>query len=361
MILRNTMTLVLKVTHSCNLNCDYCFYLKEEYSSNNHLTLKIDELKFILLETSKICHNLNLVFHGGEPFLVPLNYYNEILDYQNELTGKFNVKFNNSIQSNGTIMNIGIISLLKKGNFSYGVSLDGYKEIHDSHRPFRNNKNSSYDVIIDNIGKLHSNDYYVSSLIVATKDTLSDPLRFYQFFKKARINIKINEMFFSKKDEYLAPNNNELSEFMIKLFDLWFMDNSNDQINIEPFTTIISSFWGENAGDCCYKSTCASFFIIENDGSVSLCSRLNFLDHNFGTLHTNKWEDILNSDLIKNLNKRIFTPYYQCLNCKWLKACYGGCTASAFEINGHIFDKTYWCESRKQLFEHIYNKLELLN
>ena len=361
LILRNTITLVLKVTHSCNLACEYCFYLNKDYSISNQKILDLDILKSILRKTGQVCDTINLVFHGGEPLLLPLKYYEEVLDYQSRLSEKYQVKFNNSIQSNGTILNDKFISFFKNRNIAYGVSLDGDKEVHDSLRHFRNNSNSTFDKIIDNINKLKSNDINVSALVVASKYTVNDPITFYNLFKKTNINVKINEMFFLKEDKHLIPSNEDLSSFLIDLFELWFNDKSGNLISIEPFTTIISSFWGENAGDCCYKSSCSSFFIIETDGSIMLCSRLKFLENKLGNLVNHNWDDIIKSDVLKKLNNRIIEPKYECADCKWLNACGCGCTASAFETYGDMYQKTYWCESRKKLFDHIYNKLKSLN
>ena len=360
-ILRNTITLVIKLTHSCNLACEYCFYMKESFHPSNKETLGIEELRRILLKTAQICSNINLVFHGGEPLLIPVSYYEKVLDYQSYLSSKYEVNFNNSIQSNGTILSKKFISLLKKGPFGLGISLDGNKEIHDKIRKFRNGTNSSFKKIMDNISALKANNINISSLVVASKYTVRDADCFYNFFNENDISIKINEMYFTEEEKNLIPTNEELALFMIALFDIWFEDNSKNHISIEPFTTIISSFWGENAGDCCYKSSCTSFFLVETDGSIVLCSRLNFLKNKLGNLLSQSWKEIINSNVIKSLNRRILEPNVECANCKWLKACAGGCTASAFEAYSDMYQKTYWCDSRKTIFNHIYNKLESIN
>ena len=113
MVLRKTITLVVKVTHLCNLKCDYCFYLNKNYISSSSESLDINRFKEILLKTSKISENINIVFHGGEPLLMPIEYYNKVLDYQQTLEKDFSVKFLNSIQSNGTILSKQIVTLLK--------------------------------------------------------------------------------------------------------------------------------------------------------------------------------------------------------------------------------------------------------
>lgn len=351
----------MKITHACNLDCKYCFYLKDDYLCSIENTLSIDKLKYILKETAKICNNIDLVFHGGEPLLLPIDYFEEVLNYQKILANEESVSFRNSIQSNGTILNSSILYLIQDLGFEYGVSLDGQKDVHDSNRVFKGSKKGTFDLILRNLEQLRTNNINISSLVVATKKTIENPLEFYSFFKSNSIDIKINEMYFERNNQNLAPTNNELSNFMIKLFDLWFNDKSNDLISIEPFTTIISSFWGENAGDCCYKSSCTSFFLVETDGSITLCSRLKFLNHNLGNLYDNTWNEIFKNNVIKKLNKRVLEPNNECANCTWLKTCYGGCPASGYETYYNMYKKTYWCESRKIIFEHIYNHLQTLN
>jgi radical SAM protein with 4Fe4S-binding SPASM domain len=165
-------------------------------------------------------------------------------------------------------------------------------------------------------------------------------------------------MFFTKEDEHLIPSNNDLSAFMIDLFNLWIDDKSEDLISIDPFTTIISSFWGENAGDCCYKSSCSSFFLIETDGTVTLCSRLKFLNHRFSSLAHHSWNDILKSEVIKKLNSRIKGPNHECANCLWLKACGCGYTASlnvnaSVSISSSSLERRNWFAFSKGFYFHL--------
>ena len=95
--MRQINTLV-KPTHKCNLRCKYCF--AEKYGYEDYL-LDINKLKKYIELLAKKYKYINLVWHGGEPLVVPLDYYKEIYKY----CEKFDSKFIYSLQTNGTLLN----------------------------------------------------------------------------------------------------------------------------------------------------------------------------------------------------------------------------------------------------------------
>ena len=89
---------LIKPTNECNMRCKYCFAEKYGYS-DSILDLKILK-KYLKLLSLKYDY-INLVWHGGEPLMVPLSYYEEAYDYCQKLDSKFIY----SIQTNGTLLN----------------------------------------------------------------------------------------------------------------------------------------------------------------------------------------------------------------------------------------------------------------
>ncbi|MCD6270721.1 SPASM domain-containing protein [bacterium] len=45
---------------------------------------------------------------------------------------------------------------------------------------------------------------------------------------------------------------------------------------------------------------------------------------------------------------------FKCQNCKWFEICNGGCPHTAYLYTGDLFQKDFYCEGRKKLFEHMY-------
>lgn len=135
------------LTTACNLRCKYCYegtekvesYLSEKDAAKiiDYITRDCDQTK-----------NLQISFHGGEPFL---NY--KIMKFISiELEKRLrhiagNITY--QVTTNATILNKEIIDFLREREIEVTCSLDGTKETHDSIRVFEGNK-GSYDIAMKN-------------------------------------------------------------------------------------------------------------------------------------------------------------------------------------------------------------------
>ena len=126
------MQLIIKLTTSCNLKCSYCSEgdKKAETISKEILYKVIDDLPELLKELND--HSIEILWHGGEPMLVNIEFLDEVMYYAEKILSGFELRF--CMQSNGTMLNPEWLSILKMHNVMVGISLDGYKEIHDKNR-----------------------------------------------------------------------------------------------------------------------------------------------------------------------------------------------------------------------------------
>jgi len=353
----NSIILIAKVTHSCNLRCRYCFYTK---SLNDHFptTLSKEDLRTILRKTSEYWDKVSLVFHGGEPLLLPLEYFQAIIDFQRQLYEEHGTEFRNSIQTNGTVYTNELCTFLKNADIHIGISLDGTRETHDKNRPFKDSDKHSFDLIIENTYKFKQSGLNPSALVVATKQVVKDARSIYDFYKTHKLDFKINELFSDRTEPDIIPTPTELASFYEKLFDLWFYDTTEPILRIRPFTSMLASFWSTKVGDCTYRSNCSKFMVLETDGSIFSCARFSYnTEFRLGNILYESWPKILSSPVIDRLERRRDNLPVSCRKCEWLEQCWGGCAACALKDKGNLFDKTHWCASRKHIFDHIKNRL----
>ncbi|HNQ67641.1 MAG TPA: radical SAM protein [Bacteroidales bacterium] len=134
-----------KIATECNLECVMC----SEYSSSSiqkscnseNLKATIFGKDFVNQVSEIIPYLKEAKFSGGEPFLN--NIYYEIWDLLIERNPKCKI----SVQTNGTILNQKIITLLESGNFHINVSVDSanpkvYQEIR---------RNGDYNKLLENL------------------------------------------------------------------------------------------------------------------------------------------------------------------------------------------------------------------
>lgn len=143
-------TLVLHIANNCNLQCEYCY---ERHSENTaapgNMTIET-ALDAVRCFYSRYSYIREIKFFGGEPALnQPV--INAVCSYvaQSFVEGKIREKPVFKILTNGTIMNRGLIDLIKKYEIKVVFSIDGEAFIHDQLRVYPQKK-GTFDTVYKN-------------------------------------------------------------------------------------------------------------------------------------------------------------------------------------------------------------------
>ena len=147
--------LILQVTQSCNLRCDYCTYsgqYKNRVHSGKSMTWELAKKSIdYLYNHSNEVEKVRISFYGGEP-LLRFDLIKQCIEYIKEAYPERNTTY--GITTNGTLLSGKIAEFLISNKFSVTVSLDGSKKDHDSNRKFASNGEGSFDTIINNIKEI---------------------------------------------------------------------------------------------------------------------------------------------------------------------------------------------------------------
>ncbi len=158
--------LCLHIAHDCNLGCKYCFAEEGEYHGRRALMSYEVGKKAIdfLIANSQNRRNLEIDFFGGEP-LMNWKVVKQLVEYGRSLEEAHNKNFRFTLTTNGMLLNDEVIEFANKEMSNVVLSLDGRKEVNDFMRPTRNEKGSSYDIIVPKFQKLAESrkgkDYYI--------------------------------------------------------------------------------------------------------------------------------------------------------------------------------------------------------
>lgn len=129
---RNVSTLIVKVTHRCNLDCLYCY----ENVTKTGEDMSVDtfcELADLVLDNSEK-EQITFLFHGGEPSLLQNEWYESCIEYAQQKAQALNKKVGFSMQTNLLGVNPSKIELYKKYDIQLGISLDGPAMLQSSMR-----------------------------------------------------------------------------------------------------------------------------------------------------------------------------------------------------------------------------------
>lgn len=133
--------LVLVLTGSCNMRCEYCVYSDkypkeitywEEDMSIETAKKAVDE--YLLIHDQRVNRGFRkkpmIMFYGGEP-LIKFELIKEIVEYVNKVAKQ---KASFYVTTNGLLLTEEVSRFLVENNFLITFSVDGYKENHDRNR-----------------------------------------------------------------------------------------------------------------------------------------------------------------------------------------------------------------------------------
>ena len=176
---------VFKVSKYCNLRCDYCYefpYLGDKARmSLDQIRAAFQNIKSSV--TALEITNADFIWHGGEPFLVPLEFYEAVNLIQKDIFGS-DLKYVNAVQTNLTVLTERHIEFLERGFFEdIGVSFDVYgdQRIDTAGR-------SRADLVRANIHKLIDHQIRFCAIAVLARHALPNIKHIYRFFDELGIN-----------------------------------------------------------------------------------------------------------------------------------------------------------------------------
>src|SRR5438477_758096 len=125
--------LVLQSTGFCNIDCVYC-YLPDRNNSRQTMPLAtVAQVARLIGDGSLLDDHLDIVWHAGEPLVLPPSYYAEAIDIL-EKARPPRTTFHYGVQTNATLINNAWIDFFAEHDVKVGISLDGPRDLHDRNR-----------------------------------------------------------------------------------------------------------------------------------------------------------------------------------------------------------------------------------
>ena len=108
----------------CNLACKYCFFLDKEMlypGSNFHMSNEVLENFIRQLIAAHRSPQVTVAWQGGEPTLMGIDFYRRAVELQKKY-GKPGMTFENTMQTNGTLLDDEWCRFFKENNFLIGIA-----------------------------------------------------------------------------------------------------------------------------------------------------------------------------------------------------------------------------------------------
>ncbi|MFT8316541.1 MAG: anaerobic sulfatase maturase [Clostridium sp.] len=361
--------LIKPASSGCNLQCKYCFYhsVSKSREIKNYGIMKEETLvnlvKNILEYADDYCV---FAFQGGEPTLAGLEFYQKVIELQKQFNYK-NLKIENTIQTNGTLIDEKWAEFFVKNDFLVGISIDGPKDINDAARVEIGGK-SIFNKVLNTIQLFDNYKVQYNVLCVVTSYVARHIGQVYNFYKK--LGIKFMQFIpcldgIGEETTFYSLNNKKYSDFLKKLFDLWYEDfTKGENIDIRYFSNIIQMAAGYKAEACGMSGSCHCYFVVEADGSVYPCDFYVTDYWKLGNLNKYNFDTLIKDPKVSEFIKSSLFVDDKCKKCKFFMLCRGGCRRWREPYIDEKPSINQLCEAYKNFFEYtqdrIYNLSRIL-
>lgn len=358
---------------SCNLRCSYCYYLeKGKLYEQERRHIMTDDLleKFIkdYIEAQTLPQVL-FTWHGGEPLLRPLSFYEKVLRLQQRYAHGRHI--DNVIQTNGTLLTDEWCAFFREHNFLVGVSIDGPQPLHDKCRTTTDGR-ATFHQVMAGIRLLNKHSVEWNAMAVVNRHNAEEPLTFYRFFKDIGCHYiqfaPVVERCVNRADGLtLAPgmqadgtltdlsvSPEQWGHFLCTLFDEWVRHDVGEYY-VQLFDATLANWVGEAPGVCTLSPECGNVGVMEYNGDLYSCDHFVFPEYRLGNLHEKTITEMMYSAQQRHFSdmKQRLLPQ-QCRECNFAFACHGECPKNRF-----VSDRygnpclNYLCEGYLRFFEHV--------
>lgn len=328
----------------CNLGCSYCYYLdKAEIYNGREPRMSREMLEAVIRAYINTCETPVVTFnwHGGEPLVLGKDFFKQVLAFEKKYAdGKV---INNTIQTNGTLIDREWAEIFKQGNFLTGISIDGPSEIHDKYRRDRRG-GATLEKVLHAISILQEVEADFNTMSTINKESEGKGLEVYHYLKSigSRFMQFMPVMEHIKDGRIVPPDTPDaqmapwsvsdvgFGKFMCDIFDEWIRTDVGKYF-IGHFDAALARWCGMQPGTCAYAETCGGNAVIEHNGDVYVCDHYVYPEYKLGNIQTNSLRAMLTSErMIRfGISKRTALPD-KCRSCRWRELCNGECPKHRF-------------------------------
>ncbi len=352
----------------CNLSCQYCFYSgKGELYPKSRFRMSDKVLLEYTRQTieAHCVPEVTFAWQGGEPTLMGRNFFEKAIAIQKRY-GKPGLVINNTIQTNGTLLDDRWCEFFRKHRFLVGISIDGPRELHDACRTDAAGK-GTFDRVMKGIAylKKHRVDFNILCTVNAVNG--DHPGEVYRFFRdeiKAQFIQFIPVVQRASESGAVTPLSVgpvQYGKFLSGVFDEW-VRHDVAQVYVQHFDLALANWYGEPHGICVFSPACGQSMVIEHNGDIYSCDHFVDRDHLLGNIMTSPVRELVNSHRQSQFgwSKKAGLPGF-CRKCRFLFACNGECPKNRFTMTQDGEPGfNYLCEGYQLFFEHISGPMKFM-
>jgi uncharacterized protein len=169
---------------ACNLACAYCFFLDKELlypGSQFRMSDEVLEAYIRQLIEAHYTQQVTVAWQGGEPTLMGMEFYCRAIELQREYA-RPGMVFENTMQTNGTLLDDEWFEFFKENDFLIGISIDGPRHLHDTYRVDKGG-GPTFDRVMRGLRLLQKHGVEYNILVAVNRTNADHPLEVYRFLR----------------------------------------------------------------------------------------------------------------------------------------------------------------------------------
>jgi len=351
---------LVKLASRCNINCTYCYWFRdaEVYNKPAVLTIEAEDAFCERLEQHVEEFELDhfeLIFHGGEPLLFPKHRFVELQEKLLDIEDRTGCEISRGVCTNAILVDREWADILKSYNVTVSVSLDGPPEIHDKYRVDFKGRGTHADTL-RGIECLRAEGIEPGLISVCNPQTDPEQILSYVIEK-----LRIKEFDILPPDATHSDNPPQISDYFIKLFDVWYDKYAAQGVRIRTLDAMIQGLVGNLSVSDTVGLGPIDTVTLMTDGSLEPLDVLRIVGD--GSTKTNS--SVLNNALQDVQNdprwREAFEASMQlcetCQKCEFLDSCGGGHVAHRWSPERRFDNPSVYCDSWKRIFSHIWKRI----
>lgn len=235
------MNWVVKASKLCNLRCRYC-YEWAELANRDRLSLDGWER---LLHSLRWYHDQRrsivgppfqsrIIWHGGEPLLLPADYIRSVMDLQRRILGADALargEYFNALQTNLYAVSDEMLDLIEREQLSLGVSMDvasGVRVNMGGHETEAR--------VAANMDRVRDRGIPFGAIVVLAGHTSDRLTEIYDFYESIGVNVRVLPIFdapLNTPDAAFAITDAQAVAALQRLFVHWA--ERTERVAVDPF------------------------------------------------------------------------------------------------------------------------------
>jgi uncharacterized protein len=333
---------------ACNLACAYCFFLDKELLYPGSRFRMSDEVLEAYIQQLVQAHRtpqVTVAWQGGEPTLMGLEFYRRAIELQKRYA-RPGMTFENTMQTNGTLLDDEWCRFFKENNYLIGISIDGPGWLHDTYRLDRGGQ-PTFDRVMKGLRLLQKHGVEHNILVAVNRTNADHPKEVYRFLRdEAKASwiqlIPVIERIddrgrtFLQKGTQLSQRSvrpEQWGRFLIRTFDEWVRHDVG-QVYVQTFEAAVRNWLRmPSSGMCVFEATCGLGLALEHNGDLYACDHFVEPDYLLGNIMTTNMIQMVTSEQQRRfgLAKRDALPR-ACRECAVVFACHGECPKNRFAM-----------------------------